>query len=628
MTAALGVCYYPEHWDETMWADDAARMVETGITYVRIGEFAWSRIEAQEGVFTWDWLDRAIRVLRAAGLKIVLGTPSATPPVWMLEKFPDMAFVDETGQQKTHGGRRHYCFSHEGYRLEAARIAGQMAARYADQVAIWQTDNEYGCHDTTISYSKVARRAFQDWLAQRYGSGNAGIQALNTAWGNVFWSQDYDNFGQIELPNAVLAEANPAHAMAFRRFSSDQVTAFNRALVEAIRAQSSAPILHNYMGRITDFDHWDVGADLEAASWDSYPLGFLEDRVDTSTDARLTYARQGDPDFQAFHHDLYRGVGRGRFWVMEQQPGPVNWAPWNPSPLPGMVRLWSLEAVAHGAEVVSYFRWRQAPFAQEQMHAGLLRPDNSDAPGLREAAQVARDVTDIGAQKTPSSDIALVFDYASLWMTEIQRQGQDFDGFALAFAVYRGLRSLGLSIDIVGPDTDLSPYKIVILPGLLHVGPDLTRHLNTYSGTVLAFARTGSKTADFSISDRVSLPGFDLKVTEVESLRPGLSYPLETGAFHRWFEHVEGAVLSKTCDGRPAILGSETRKYIAGWPDEDAMLTILECECTALDIETLRLPEGLRRRHCGDLEFWFNYAPETRQLPDGGSLEPAGVSWR
>ncbi|MEK9978550.1 MAG: beta-galactosidase, partial [Paracoccaceae bacterium] len=131
-----------------------------------------------------------------------------------------------------------------------------------------------------------------------------------------------------------------------------------------------APIAHNYRGRITDFDHYKVGDDLDIASWDSYPLGFLEDRVGADVAHQKHYARQGDPDFQAFHHDLYRTVGKGRWWVMEQQPGPVNWAPFNPDPLPGMVRLWTWEAFAHGAEAVCYFRWRQAPMSQEQMHAG------------------------------------------------------------------------------------------------------------------------------------------------------------------------------------------------------------------------------------------------------------------
>ncbi|GIR86278.1 MAG: hypothetical protein CM15mP85_29020 [Rhodobacterales bacterium] len=202
--------------------------------------------------------------------------------------------------------------------------------------------------------------------------GNDGdINALNEAWGNVFWSMEYENFDQIDLPNLTVTQPNPSHVLDFRRFSSDQVISFNRLQTDIIKSYSDAPIAHNFMGKTTEFDHFKVGEDLDIASWDSYPLGFLEDRVIASSEFKQAFARQGDPDFQAFHHDLYRSVGKGRWWVMEQQPGPVNWAPYNPSPLPGMVRLWSWEAFAHGAEAVCYFRWRQAPFAQEQMHAGL-----------------------------------------------------------------------------------------------------------------------------------------------------------------------------------------------------------------------------------------------------------------
>jgi beta-galactosidase len=390
MTRLLGVCYYPEHWPEAQWPDDAARMVDAGLTLVRIGEFAWSRLEPEAGQMDFGWLDRAIDTLGRAGLQVVLGTPTATPPRWMLDRHPDMLAVDAQGRPRKFGSRRHYCFSHAGYLGECRRIVTLLAERYGRNpyVTAWQTDNEYGCHDTIHSYSDAARHAFRDWLAQKYQS----VGALNRAWGNIFWSMEYRSFDDIDLPNLTVTEPNPAHVLDFRRFSSDQVVAFNRAQVDILRRHTDAPIAHNYMGRITEFDHYKVGADLDIASWDSYPIGFLSDRLEATADHKARFLRQGDPDFQAFHHDLYRAVGRGRWWIMEQQPGPVNWAPYNPAPLPGMVRLWTWEAFAHGAEAVCYFRWRQAPFAQEQMHSGLLRPDSAPAPGLAEAAQVAAEL--------------------------------------------------------------------------------------------------------------------------------------------------------------------------------------------------------------------------------------------
>ncbi|MGB0299399.1 MAG: beta-galactosidase, partial [Paracoccaceae bacterium] len=325
MKRTLGTCYYPEHWPEDIWEEDARQMAELGLTWVRIGEFAWSRLEPSEGQFNFEWLDRAFDTLHRHGLKVVLGTPTATPPKWVCDKYPDMFARDLQGNLRKFGSRRHYCFSHLGYREQCRDIVTRLAERYGAHPALgaWQTDNEYGCHDTTLSYSDAARIGFQKWLANKYGN---DISKLNAAWGNVFWSMEYAGYPEIDLPNLTATEANPAHWLEFRRYTSDQVVAFNRLQCDIIREYSNAPISHNYMGRITDFDHFKVGDDLDIATWDSYPIGFLADRAGASEGKQRHFMRQGDPDFQAFHHDLYRSVGKGRWWVMEQQPGPVNWA--------------------------------------------------------------------------------------------------------------------------------------------------------------------------------------------------------------------------------------------------------------------------------------------------------------
>lgn len=270
----LGVCYYPEHWDSENWQSDAQDMVACGITWVRIGEFAWSRMEPTENNFDWDWLDTAIDILGKAGLKIVLATPTATPPIWVCEKHSDMFAFDKHGNQRGFGSRRHYCFSHAGYQAESRRITEILAKRYGKNpyVKAWQTDNEYGCHDTAVSYSPHAKSAFQTWLQQKYKN----IDTLNTAWGNMFWSMEYIEFSQIRLPALTTTEPNPSHVLDFKRFSSDQIVNFNKQQVDILRTYTDADILHNYMGREMSFNHFDVGKDLDIASWDSYPLGFLE----------------------------------------------------------------------------------------------------------------------------------------------------------------------------------------------------------------------------------------------------------------------------------------------------------------------------------------------------------------
>jgi len=630
MKRTIGVCYYPEHWAEEQWAKDAALIAETGITWVRIGEFAWSRIEPAPGEFSFDWLDRAIETLGAAGLKVVLGTPTATPPRWMIDRHPDMLAVDAQGRPRKFGSRRHYCFSHKGYREESRRITRLLAERYGKNphVAAWQTDNEYDCHDTVLSYSDAARAGFRDWLAQRYQSPDA----LNRAWGNVFWSMEYSSFDQIDLPNLTVTEPNHPHVLAFKRYSSDQVVAFNRVQTDEIRKHSAAPVAHNYMGRITSFDHFAVGADLDIASWDSYPLGFLIDRVQTDDARRQMFLRQGDPDFQAFHHDLYRAVGRGRWWVMEQQPGPVNWAAWNVAPLDGMTRLWAWEAFAHGAECVSYFRWRQAPFAQEQMHSGLLRPDNAPAPALAAAAQVAQEIAAMPEADAGTSHVAIVFDYESAWAWDAQPQGRDFDHFEMVFSAYRACRRLGLNIDIIPADTaDLSAYALVLAPALFRLTEPLRAALADYEGVALIGPRTDLKTDELSVRLPLgpAIEGLDVTVVASESLPPSETIKLDgKGRFRRWFDHLEGdaPVYMSTASGKPAIMGTDTLRYLAGWPTDKTFTRIVGGLCDAAGLDTVPMAEGLRMRTTATHRFVFNYGPAAQKF-DGVKIPAAGVHW-
>ncbi len=626
MIPKLGVCYYPEHWDRAIWEDDAKRMVELGLSYVRIGEFAWSRMEPSEGTFDWGWLDEAVEVLGRAGLNVVMGTPTATPPKWVVEKYPDMLAVDAEGRTRKYGSRRHYCFSHEGYKAEAARITRQMGERYGKNphIVAWQIDNEYGCHDTTISYSNAARTAFRDWLGQKYQSPSE----LNRAWGNIFWSMEVSEISQIELPNLTVTEPNPAHLMDFRRFTSNQVVRWNKTMVEALRMHTDAPLSHNYMGRITDFDHFDVGADLEIASWDSYPLGFLEDRIPADEDFKSRFSQQGHPDFQAFHHDLYRAVGTGRWWIMEQQPGPVNWAPYNPAPLEGMVRLWTMEAVAHGAEVVSFFRWRQAPFAQEQMHSGLNRHDGRPALAWAEVEAAAKDLSALGELKQLQAPVALLFDYPSQWAWEIQPQGQGFDYFQLLFEFYSSLRSMGVDVDILNArDAKLDGYELVIVPGLFSFAHLDWKHFDQFEGHILWGPRAGSKTDDFSLTKELppGLRDFDVAVTRVETLRPNTPRPLRGGGEARlWVESLEiGEVetLLETSDGAPISVRSKKDSYLGAWLDPVALKRLLVLELDSLDIPTIDLPEVIRVRKIDGKRFVFNYGAQ--ELEFQGQSIPA-----
>ncbi|WP_283150641.1 beta-galactosidase [Silvimonas soli] len=627
-----GVCYYPEHWPQSKWAQDAQRMVELGISHVRIAEFAWSRMEPEQGQYDWDWLDQAIETLAAAGLKVVLGTPTAAPPYWLITRWPEVMPLRADGTPWQFGSRRHYDMSSPDYRRECARIVSVMAERYGQHPAVvaWQTDNELGCHDTLPSYSPATRTAFQQWLAAQYGD----IHALNTAWGNVFWSMEYPDFSAVSFPVNTPTDANPAHLLDFRRFLSAEVASFHGLQVEIIRKHSPGrDVFHNFMGFFGAFDHYQFAkAGLDLAAWDSYPLARTEVLALPESD-KVRYARTGHPDISAFSHDLYRGVGKGRFWVMEQQAGPVNWAPWNPTPAPGVVRLWAWEAFAHGAELVSWFRWRQAPFAQEHLHSGLNLPGDGYSPGGEEAVQVGAELRQFPTVASQRGHVALVFDYETLWFTDIQRHGKTFDYQMLVFEYYQTLRQLGLDVDILPRDADFSGYALVVVPTLAVVDLALVEKVSTSQALWLFGPRTGARTRNFSIPATLP-PGplqalLPMQVIEVESLRPSLTPETtlagQAGTAIHWRDHVRVAgdvqTLAAFADGWPALLAKGNVQYAAAWFEPKLHLAWLEQAAQSVGLVTTRLPDGVRVRRRGEITFAFNYSDTPCVLPTPQSAE-------
>jgi beta-galactosidase len=596
-------------------------MREAGILYVRIGEFAWSRLEPRPGDLKFEWLVQAMDVLGRHGLKVIVGTPTATPPRWMLDRHPDMLAVGADGHPRNFGSRRHYCFSHLGYRAEAARIVSLLIAHVGRHAALagWQTDNEYGCHDTTYSYSEAARQGFRQWLEARYGT----IEALNEAWGNVFWSMEYNEFDQVDLPNLTVTEANPAACMDFCHYSSDQVAAFNKVQYDLLKAaRPDLPVLHNFMGA-TEFDHYELGKTLDAASWDSYPIGHL-DVSDASAEVKARYMRQGEPDAQALKHDIYRAVGRGRMWVMEQQPGPVNWAAHNPDPLPGMVRLWTWEALAHGAEVVSYFRWRQFHSAQEQMHAGLLRPDSQPTPAHAEVTQVARELAAVGMLgKLDQAKVAIVYDYRSEWAWRIQPHAKGFSHYAHVRAVYAALRARGVEVDILSPQTaDFSGYGLVAMPALFAWTDALRDAMARYEGHLLVGPRSGAKTGVFSLPSGLppDLPAnlLDAKVVRVDSLNLSHAIAVKGGGSVRlWRERLEtrGTIEMEDVEGAPVLVSQGRVFYLAASGDDILVQRVVDLVLAAAGIATLALPAGVRCRTRAGLRVYVNYGAGAATLP-------------
>ncbi|MEM7288857.1 MAG: beta-galactosidase, partial [Pseudomonadota bacterium] len=312
---------------------------------------------------------------------------------------------------------------------------------------------------------------------------------------------------------------------------------------------------------------------------------------------------------------------------MEQQPGPVNWAPYNPAPLPGMVRLWSWEAFAHGAEVVSYFRWRQAPFAQEQMHAGLLRPDGAETDALDELRKVFTELSEASEVNPFKAPVALVFDYDADFAWTTQPHGKSLSYFQLVFDTYRALRSLGMSIDIIPNSTrDFEGYRLVLAPGLMHMSDELKSALTQCNAITLLGPRSGSRTEEMQIPIPLppSITGLDLVVEKVESLRPDMPIPLETGGHaigYREFIETGETVFENTSDGAPILIGTDKLRYLAGILDQSALRRIFHSLLLEVKLEPLNLPDGVRVRETGSEIFWFNYDNDTHFIA-GIKLDP------
>jgi len=661
-TPQLGTCYYPEHWPKEVWKDDASRMVRLGLTHIRIGEFAWSQMEPKQGEFNWEWLDEAIETLGAAGLKVVLCTPTPTPPKWLTDRYPEVLRVDEGGDRRRHGSRRHISVASKTYRGFSRLITKALVDRYGDNkhVAGWQTDNEYGCHESTLSYGEEDQEAFSHWLTERYKN----INELNFSWGTSFWSQTYNKFEDVEVPNMLTAGANPTHWLDFRRFFSDMTRDFNREQADIIREGSPGRfVTHNFMMFEKGFDHWDVSEDLEFASWDSYPLGFVRQiherapHIVSAEDLAL-YGHTGHPDIVSFHHDLYRSMGKARggpdqLWIMEQQPGPVNWASYNVAPSDQMIKTWTLEGMAHGAQAVSYFRWRQAPWAQELMHTGLNTPwfewDRA-ALEVMELNPHLPKVSTVRPSLDPTTTIGLYFDYETIWAFEGLGQGEDLDARMWTFTWYQAARELGLNVEFFGPKVwtagNLRELNLVLFPSMLINKPDLNEFLMAQTEAHLVYgARSGSHLENLAYASQAPFSGADpckflpppylsagdvplfegLRVERVESLPPEADVQAtlpsnETVNARSWVEHLnlDGSNLapfghySAQGSGRRSGLGAagasnQRASYLAFHPDKSAAKAILRYFALQKGIKVQDLGQNVRVRRTTNQTFVTNY---------------------
>ena len=622
----LGTAWYPEQWPESRWEADLALMQRAGIHMVRVGEFAWSRMEPSEGQYDFDWLERAIAAAARHGIYTVLGTPTAAPPAWLTQKYPETLRLDEQGRRAEHGNRQQFNFANAKYRELARDIAERMAKRFGHnpQVLGWQIDNEYA----EVSFDPDTRAQFQRWLKARYGT----LDNLNARWTTAYWSQTYSDWSQIPIETEY---GNPGLLLNWMRFVSDTWGSYQRNQLEVIRANADPRqfITTNTMGWFDGFDHYTVEQDLDLAAWDDY-VG----------EGHLDPAKNGAA------HDLTRGFKGKNFWVIETQPGSVNWAAINNSLDKGEVRAMAWHDVGHGADTVSYWQWRSALNGQEEYHGTLVGPDGTPVPLYSEAEQIGREFAKAGAAlagTTPKSEVAILHSYDSRWAINWQRHNKEYDPVKEIISYYRPLRALSQSIDIVPPTATLRQYKLVVAPGLNVLSDAAARNLIAYvqqGGHLVLGQRSGMKNDDNGLqTERQPGPLVDLLGGRVEQYYPLLHpVPVEgnwgAGQDQLWAELLSAKaadvqVLERYgksngwLDDQPAAITRKVGKgritYIGIWPDDHLMAATAKwmAEVSGVKPALGPVPEGVEvdprhgAQHTVYILVNFSKSQQTVSLP-------------
>jgi len=479
----IGVAYYPEHWPEDRWPVDARMMREMGIDVVRLGEFAWSRLEPRRGQFDAAWLERAIEVLAREGLKVILCTPTAAPPPWLFNRHPGMVPQDQDGRSWSAGSRRDACLNNRPYRRYVRRIVREVAKAFAQrpEVFAWQIDNELGCHASGRCYCDDCEQAFREWLMRRYGT----IERLNKLWGTAFWSQEFNDWHQIPAPRRTPAGVHPSLMLDYQRFTSATVRDFVNEQRELIQESSrgQVPITTNCIGLSTDqIDQFSLALPQDVASLDNYPVG-------------------GDAlDRVCLQLDLTRSLKDAPFWILEQQAGPTMIPGRRSQPRPGQLRLWSFQAAARGAELISYFRWRTCAFAQEMHWYGILEPDGTTGRRHNELKATIAELkqrAQMWAGRLPAASVAMVLDYHAYWALRGDAMSADLDYLGQFSSLYGVLRRMGFPVAIVQPGQNLAPYKLLVVPMPVLGRTDDAKAWKSFvsqGGTVLVTAPAGYRT--------------------------------------------------------------------------------------------------------------------------------------
>lgn len=581
--------YNPEQWGPEVHAEDTELMREAGVNLVTLGIFSWAKTEPAPGAYDFTWLDGHMDRLAGAGVAVSLATMTASPPPWLTRLHPQTLPVTEDGVRLHPGSRQHWCPSSPTYRTHAVRLTERLAARYGEHpaLALWHIGNEYGCHISRHCHCEVSTAAFRGWLRERYGT----VAALNDAWSTDFWSQRYGTFEEIHTPRKAPSFRNPAQQLDYWRFSSDELLACYLAEKEVLtRVTPHIPVTTNFVPVAKTLDLFAWAPHLDVVSYDSYP-----DPHDPASLQRT-----------AFSYDVMRGLKGGQPWLLlEQAPGAVNWRERNGRKPPGRMRLDSWQAVAHGADSVLFFQWRQSRGGAEKFHSAMV-------PHGGRQTRIFREVRELGAElaahpellgATPErADAALLMDWPSWWALELDAHpSADVTFLQAALAHHKPLYDASVACDVVPVDGDFTEYRLLLIPNLYSVTKETAERIRAYvhgGGTLVMSYFSGI----VDEHDRVHLGGYPAPFRELLGLRVEEFDPAPDGT---WSEeiHLEGAeAVTTTAEGAPAVTrhayGEGVAWYLGTRPAPKEMRELFDRVRAECGVEPVLpgLPEGVQAR--------------------------------
>ncbi|KUF20304.1 beta-galactosidase [Streptomyces silvensis] len=581
--------YNPEQWGPEVHAEDVELMRAAGVNLVTLGIFAWATTEPTPGTYDFTWLDAHMDRLARAGVAVCLATMTASPPPWLARLHPGTLPVMADGTRLHPGSRQHWCPSSPVFRHHAVRLAERLARRYADHpaLALWHIGNEYGCHISRHCHCEVSTAAFRTWLRERYDS----LDALNDAWSTAFWSQRYSDWEEIHTPRAAPSFGNPAQQADFWRFSSDELLACYLAEKDVLaRITPDTPVTTNFVPVAKTLDLFRWAPHLDVVSYDSYP-----DPHDPDAAQRT-----------AFSYDVMRGLKGGMPWLLlEQAPSAVNWRAHNGRKPAGRMRLDSWQAVAHGADAVLFFQWRQSRGGAEKFHSAMVPHAGRDTRTFREVTELGAELAKHPAllRSTPArADVALLLDWPNWWALETEAHpSASFDFLRTALDHHKPLYDASVACDVLPVDADLTPYRLLVVPNLYSLSEETAARLTDYvhtGGTLLISCFSGITDEH----DRVHLGGYPGPLREVLGLTVEEFDPRPDGT---WAEviRLEGAEsVVASDDGGPEVTrhsyGRGTAWYLGVRPEPGALRELVDRVRAEAGVEPVAagLPEGVQAR--------------------------------